>query len=127
MSKSILDSSAVLALLNQEPGANLIWPLVSGALISAVNAAEVQGKLVKLGIGRTAAWEAVVGSVHEIVAFDTRQAEMAGNLLPLTSSLGLSLGDRACLALGSVLQLPVYTADQAWKELQIGVKINVIR
>jgi PIN domain nuclease of toxin-antitoxin system len=95
--------------------------------MSAVNAAEVQGKLVKLGLRSSAAWDAVLGSVYEIVAFDGRQAELAGNLLPVTSPLGLSLGDRACLALGAVLQLPIYTADQAWKELQLGLDIQIIR
>jgi ribonuclease VapC len=113
--------------MNQERGSDRILPLVGEAGMSAVNAAEVQGKLVKLGIEPIAAWDAVLGSVRNVIAFDAEQAETAGNLLPLTSALGLSLGDRACLALAIVLQVPVYTADRAWKELRAGVEINVIR
>ena len=66
----------------------------------------------KLGIERQAAWDVVIGTVQEVIAFDARQAETAGNLVAQTSPLGLSLGDRACLALGKVLRLPVYTADR---------------
>lgn len=101
--------------------------MIGRAVLSAVNAAEVQGKLVKLGIEHKAAWDVVTGTVQEVIAFDARQAEIAGNLLSQTSSRGLSLGDRACLALGKVLQLPVHTADRAWTDLRVGVEINVIR
>lgn len=103
---SVLDSSAVLALLNQEPGANLIWPLVSEALISAVNAAEVQGKLVRLGIERTAAWQAVVGSVRDVVAFDDQQAEPAGNLLPLNEFIRFISGRSSVSGLGECPPTP---------------------
>ena len=101
--------------------------MISEAGISAVNAAEVQVKLVKVGIEPADAWHAVLGSARDVIAFDAKQAEMVGNLLPLTGALGLSIGDRACLALAMVLQVPVYTADRAWKKLNIGVEINVIR
>jgi ribonuclease VapC len=127
VSKAILDSSAVLALLNDEPGAEQIWPLVGKAVMSAVNAAEVQGKLVRIGIAPASAWEAVLGSVQDVIAFDAGQAELTGNLLPGTISLGLSLGDRACIALAMTLKLPVYTADRAWGELKPGIPVHVIR
>lgn len=126
MSKSVLDASAVLALLNGEEGQDQVWPLVNEAVISAVNASEVQAKLVKVGLARESAWDAILGCVREVIPFDARQAELSGTLFSSTSSAGLSLGDRACLALGSVLELPVYTADQAWKNLEIGVEIRVI-
>jgi PIN domain nuclease of toxin-antitoxin system len=113
--------------LHDELGADRVWPLVSEATMSAVNAAEVQGKLVKLGIDAEAAWEAVIGSVQDVVAFDARQAEVAGNLAIRIVSLGLSLGDRACLALATILELPVYTADQVWAQLDAGIEINLIR
>jgi PIN domain nuclease of toxin-antitoxin system len=127
LSRVILDSSAVLALLNEEPGSERIWPLVGEAGISAVNAAEVQGKLVRIGLPPNAAWEAVLGCVQEVIPFDSRQAEAAGNLLLRTASLGLSLGDRACIALATILQLPVYTADRAWGKFDAEVEINLIR
>lgn len=127
MNRAILDASAVLALLHNEAGADRILPLVGRAVLSAVNAAEVQEKLVRLGIERQAAWDVVTGTVQEVIAFDAKQAEIAGNLVAQTSPLGLSLGDRACLALGKVLRLPVYTADRVWKDLRAGVEINLIR
>ena len=73
------------------------------------------------------AWEAVTGPVPLIAEFDAEQARLAGELLLRTRSLGLSLGDRACLALAMVLKAPVYTADRIWKGLKLGVPIHVIR
>jgi ribonuclease VapC len=79
------------------------------------------------GFERGDAWDAVVGSVHTIVPFDADQAEISGSLAPPTRSLGLSLGDRACLALGKTLQLPVYTADRSWSKLPMDVDVRLIR
>ena len=95
--------------------------------MSAVNVAEAYGKLVGRGIGLEDAWEAVIAPVPEVLDFDTEQARIAGGLLPQTRALGLSLGDRACLALGIALQAPIYTADRAWKGLKLKVSIHVIR
>ncbi len=95
--------------------------------MSTVNVAEAYGKLVGRGIDPEDAWEAVTGPIPEILDFDREQAKIAGSLLPQTRSLGLSLGDRACLALGIALKSPIYTADRAWKELRIKVAIHVIR
>ena len=95
--------------------------------MSAVNVAEVYGKLVGRGIGSGEAWEAVMAPIPEIIDFDKEQAKIAGGLLPQTRALGLSLGDRACLALGIALKAPIYTADRAWKDLRLKVSIHVIR
>jgi PIN domain nuclease of toxin-antitoxin system len=95
--------------------------------MSAVNVAEAYGKLVGLGIAPEDAWEAVIAPIPEILDFDKEQAKIAGWLRLQTRSLGLSLGDRACLALGIALKAPVYTADRAWKNLKIKVAIHVIR
>ena len=95
--------------------------------MSAVNMAEVYGKLVTRGIGPEDAWEAVIAPIPEILDFDKEQAKIAGWLQPQTRSLGLSLGDRACLALGIVLKAPVYTADRAWRNLILKIAIHVIR
>lgn len=126
----MLDASALLAILNQEPGSEIFteqFELLESARMSAVNVAEAYGKLVAVGIDPEDAWEAVTAPVSEIVDFDKDQAKMAGSLLPQTRSLGLSLGDRACLALAIALGAPVYTADRAWKNLRLRISIHIIR
>lgn len=130
MNRIVLDSSALLAILHQEPGAEIFaerFDLLENAAMSAVNVAEVYGKLLVRGIGSEVAWETVTGPVPEIVDFDKEQSKIAGSLLPQTRSLGLSLGDRACLALGIALKAPVYTADRAWRNLKLKVSVHVIR
>src|SRR5437667_105017 len=92
-----------------------------------INLGEVQGKLVSLGLAPGDAWEATLSPIREATAFTAEHAEAAGNLITKTRPLGLSLGDRACLALGIVLRAPVYTADKSWKKLKLGVPIHLIR
>ena len=128
MNKIVLDASALLAVLNREPGADKLTPeILSTATSSTVNLAEVQGKLVSLGLAPGDAWEATLSPIREATAFTVEQAEAAGNLITKTRPLGLSLGDRACLALGMILRAPVYTADKSWKKLKLGVPIHLIR
>ena len=127
MSRVVLDASAILAVLNREPGAERVLPHVMNTVASAVNLAEVQGKLVSRGIPRDEAWEASISVVQELVAFDGEQAALTGSLLPETKPFGLSLGDRACLALSMVLKAPVYTTERAWKSLRLGIQVHVIR
>ncbi len=130
MSRVVLDTSALLAILHEEPGSQMFtqqFDLLENAAMSAVNVAEAYGKLVGRGIGPGDAWEAVIAPIPEIIEFDKEQAKIAGGLLPQTRSLGLSLGDRACLALGIALKAPIYTADRAWKDLRLKVSIHVIR
>ncbi|MGA9508949.1 MAG: type II toxin-antitoxin system VapC family toxin [Candidatus Sulfotelmatobacter sp.] len=126
----MLDASVLLAILNQEPGSEIFteqFELLEGARMSAVNVTEAYGKLLGIGVNPEEAWEAVTAPVPEIVAFDKDQAKIAGSLLPQTRSLGLSLGDRACLALAIALKAPVYTADRAWRNLRLRISIHVIR
>lgn len=128
MSRAILDASALLAILHQEAGSASLTPeILSEAAMSAVNIAEVHSKLVSLGLDLDEAWEATLSPLREMVDFTAEHARLAGNLVGTTRSLGLSLGDRACLALGLALKAPVYTADRSWKKLKIGVRIHVIR
>lgn len=128
MSRIVLDASALLAVLNREPGAERLTPqLLSGATSSTVNLAEVQGKLVSRGIKPDEAWEAASSPIREAAVFTGEQAKIAGSLIAQTSSLGLSLGDRACLALGIALKAPIYTADRSWKKLKVGVRIHLVR
>ena len=128
MNKVVLDSSALLALLNREPGAEkLTTRLLSIAVCSTVNLAEVHSKLVSGGISESEAWNDSTAPVSELIDFTAAHAQIAGDLVRLSRPFGLSLGDRACLALGMDLGVPVYTADRAWKELRLPVQINVIR
>jgi PIN domain nuclease of toxin-antitoxin system len=124
----VLDASALLALLNQEPGAEKLTPeLLRHATASTVNLAEVHSKLVELGGDPHEAWADALSPISETVPFTEQQARIVGGLMARTRTLGLSLGDRACLALGIALRAPVYTADRAWKSLKLGVPIHVIR
>ena len=128
MSSIVLDASALLAVLNQEPGAEKLPPeRLAHATISTVNLAEVHTKLVREGVDPNEAWEDVIGPIEECAPFTAEQAKFAGSLAAQTRSLGLSLGDRACLALGLALKAPVYTTDRAWKNLKLGIRIHVIR
>jgi ribonuclease VapC len=128
MNRVVLDASALLAILNQEVGAETLTPeILSGAAISTVNLAEVHGKLVGRGLRPDDAWEATLGPIREAVPFTAEHARLVGDLVAQTRPLGLSLGDRACLALGVALKAPVYTADRSWKKLKVGARIRVIR
>jgi ribonuclease VapC len=128
MNRIVLDASAILAVIGGEPGAEKLTPdLLARAAGSAVNLAEVQTKLVSRGWTSGQAWEDATSPVREVLPFDEEQARIAGDLVAHTRHLGLSLGDRACLALGIALKAPVYTAEKAWKKLREGVRIHVIR
>lgn len=128
MSSIVLDASAVMAVLNKEIGAERLTPnLLLNACCSSVNAAEVQGKLVERGLDPDDAWDDITAVVHEFLPFSAQHAKTAGSLIAQTRSSGLSLGDRACLALALALNSPVYTADRSWKNLKLAVPIHVIR
>jgi ribonuclease VapC len=128
MNKVVLDASAILALLNEESGAEKITPeLLRRATTSAVNLAEVQTILVREGGGPDESWALAVDPIPDVEPFTAEHARIAGTLIQKTRSLGLSLGDRACLALAIALDAPVYTTDQLWKKLKIGVPIHVLR
>ena len=128
MNRVVLDASALLAILNQEPGAESLTPeLLSGAVISTVNLAEVHGKLVGRGLRPDDAWEAALAPIREAVRFSADQARLVGDLVAQTHPLGMSLGDRACLALGLALKAPIYTAYKSWKKWKLGAHIHIIR
>jgi ribonuclease VapC len=129
VNRVVLDASAILAVINGEPGSEKLTPnLLARAISSTVNLAEVQSKLVSRGwTSEQASWEDATSPVREIVSFDEEHARIAGDLVIQTRHLGLSLADRACLALGLALRVPVYTADKAWKKLKMSVKIHTIR
>lgn len=103
MSKVVLDASALLALLNAEPGSRAVEENLSGAAVSAVNLSEVIAKLSERGMPEAAIRTALEGLGLDVRPFDTAMAYSAGTLRAATRGLGLSLGDRACLALGATL------------------------
>ena len=123
----VLDASAALALLKHEPGGDAVRAHVPGAAISAVNVAEVVDKLSATGLDEDKVREFVFTLGAEIVPFDEEFAFATGMLRPLTRHAGLSLGDRACLALAKRLVLPALTADRSWTALDVGVEVRLIR
>src|SRR5262249_28198869 len=122
----VLDSSAVLAHFLDERGGDFDSDILANGKISTVNLSEVVPKLQDLRTGAEATEYAVKGLIANSVAFDADLAIAAGELRAATRSRGLSLGDRACLALALREGLPVLTADTAWDGLDIGVEIRVI-
>lgn len=121
----LLDASAVLAVLQDEPGADEVWERLPGAGLSAVNAAEVAAKLVDCGAAPEEASEVLGRLGAEILAFEVADIEPSARMRQISRSL--SLGDRACLALASRLGLPAVTADRAWSDLETGVEVQLIR
>lgn len=127
MSDTVLDASAIIAVVKCEPGFENVLPVLPGGIVSAVNIAEV------------ATWHAARNVPHEniraainelgvrVMEFDQPRAIAAGVMVALTMQRGLSLGDRACLSLALELGLPVLTADRTWADLDIGVDVRMIR
>ncbi len=124
---SVLDASALLALLHKEPGTESVEQALDGGLVSAVNWAEVVQKSLKrkADISWMRKGFTEVGVVFE--PFTPDQAELAARLWDKTRPQGLSLADRACLALAMERDAPVLTADRAWGELDLDVEIRLIR
>jgi len=128
MNDVVLDASVILAIIQREAGAEKLGrDLLSRAVCSTVNLAEVQTKLVSRGWSPDEAWEDATSPIREAVPFAEDDAKLAGSLVATTRQLGLSLGDRACLALGMALKAPIYTAEAQWSKLKLGVRIHVIR
>ncbi len=127
MSDLVVDASALLALLSEEGKVERRPATLNGTTISAVNLSEVVAKLAEAGMPEAEIRSALDPLGLEIVAFDAGQAYQAGLLRPQTKAMGLSLGDRACLALAQKRGFPVLTMDRAWARLQIGVDIRLMR
>lgn len=128
MSEVVLDASAILALIQHERGAErLTVEILKDAVVSTVNLAEAQSKLVKNGYESEEAWEDALSLVTAAEPYTSEQAKIAGDLITRTEKYGLSLGDRSCLALAIALKAPVYTTEQVWRNLKVGVPIHVIR
>jgi ribonuclease VapC len=127
VSNCVLDASAVLALLLEETGAAKVKSRLSGGKWSAVNYAEVLTRLVELSGSLEGTRSRLDRLELTVVAFDADQAAVTASIRPATKRYGLSLADRACLALALTSSLPVLTADQSWGKFDLGVKVHLIR
>lgn len=127
MVSAVLDSSAILAMLNNEPGADVVEAELDDALISTVNYAEIIAKLVERGSTSAAAQSALRSIALTTVDFDIGLAQRTGTLRAETITRGLSLGDRACLALAERESVPALTGDRSWVGAVAGVEVRLIR
>ena len=135
---AVLDASAVLAYLRNEPGAAPVEAaLARGAIMSAVNWAEVLARLATAGIGpddppvrllvESGGTSAALAGPLSVKPFDEPAARETARIKRATAGAPLSLGDRACLALAREAALPVLTTDRAWRSLKLKVKVVLVR
>ena len=125
----VLDASALLALLLDEPGAEAVRPHVQAGVIGAANLAEVLAKLSDHGVPALEAARAVAILGLEAAPMTQAQARRSAEMRPVTRAAGLSLGDRACLALAGERGALSLTADRGWEAIAgaVGVIVQVIR
>jgi ribonuclease VapC len=125
---TVLDASAVLALVQDEPGADLVAGALDGATMSTVNVAEVVGKLVDAGLDGRRAVALLQSAGVELLPLSVEDAVLAGALRELVVGRSLSLGDRCCLALGlRSSPAEVLTADRAWADLDLPLTVRLLR
>jgi ribonuclease VapC len=123
----VLDASALLAMLQDEPGGDLVQELLETAAISSVNWSEVTQKALDRQMEIDGLRHDLEALGLEIMPFTAVLAETTAQLRSATRKAGLSLGDRACLALAAVLDLPAITTDRIWPDLGLPLKIRVVR
>jgi len=125
----VLDASALIATLKDEPGADRVDAVLHGATMTTFNLAEVVGHFAKLGASRDDIDALLASLPITYVAPDESLAIEAGLMLTTTLKAGLSLGDRFCLALARATNATALTADRAWKDLavELGVEVELIR
>ena len=125
--KSVIDSSAILAVLFGEPGRETVVNRLDDYVISAANLAEVITKLVESGYSDDQAERTIDAFLPNVVPLNASIAIETGKLRRSTRRLGLSLGDRCCLATAKENQATAVTADRKWANLDIGCEIEIIR
>jgi ribonuclease VapC len=127
MADVVLDSSAVIAFLQREPGADVVGKVITRSIVSTVNAAEIVAKLIQYGLTADEAADSMMALPVRKLPFDLDQALTAGTMWGRSKSMGLSLGDRACLALAEAMKLPAMTSDRRWAEFDAKIEIRLIR
>jgi ribonuclease VapC len=127
VNECVLDASAILACLNDEPGGHEIATLTREAhcLVSTVNWSEVLTRLLDWGLTNDEAYEAATSIDIQIISFDVPLARRCAEYRAATRIKGLSLGDRACLALAERAGVPVYTADRPWLDLAVPLNLDI--
>ena len=125
----VLDASAILAVINAEPGQDQVISILPYALVSAVNLSEVVAKLSDRGMPADRAYAGAMKLGFAVVPFDAALARAAGALRPMTRAAGLSLADRCCLALGQQRSAAILTTDRVWSRFGdvLGVRVRNIR
>jgi ribonuclease VapC len=125
----MLDASAVLAMLYDEPGGDFVFSNLSGSQMSVINLSEVYATLMDGGMSFETAYEAVNPLPFRIRTFRDDHAWQTAKLRPLTKSFGLSLGDRACITHAMLADLPILTADRRMASARdaLGIDIRMIR
>lgn len=125
--QSVLDASALLALLYRQPGADVVQQAITaGAAMNTINFAEVVGKLDEDGLNALAVRQTLGTLKVNLFEFDSAAAYRTGLLRSQTKQAGLSLGDRTGIALAQALDLPILTTDRQWAKLQLGATIQLI-
>lgn len=125
MTNVILDSSAILTVIQDEPGQEVVLPVLEGALVSTINLAEVATCIARFGVPKDVVHTTIARLPIQPCDFVCDLVPLTGTLIQETRQFGLSLGDRACLALGMMRKVPVLTADRVWKELEHSLNIEV--
>lgn len=123
----VLDASALLAYLQGEPGADLVQLTVDRSAVTSPNWSEVCQKALSRALDIIELRSAVESLGVEILPFTADDAQRAASLWPMTRRAGLSMGDRACLALAQRLGIPALTADRSWLALGLDVEVRPIR
>lgn len=127
--KIVVDTSAIIALMNREEGFEIVEKYISNSIISSVNLSEVitvaNRNVFETEEERIEGLKLIKTTFFHIVDFDTKQSELAASFDRYTKKFGLSLGDRSCLALAKYLDLPVLTADRVWGKLELDLDIQI--
>lgn len=127
MNENVLDTSIILAILKNEAIDEAAYALVDGGVMSAVNVAEIYTKLSDFKMFDVREVDILLGTLDRIEPFTIHQARVAGFLRDSTRHVGLSLGDRCCLALALELNADVYTTEHVWSRINLNCNIHLLR
>ncbi len=127
MTEAVLDASALIAFIRNEPGAEKVAAVLTASCISAVNLEETISKMIHYGKPLEDVSYQIERLRIPVIPFDGEQARMSASLCKVTRPSGLSLGDRACLSLALKLHVPALTTESEWLKVNVGVRVEKIR